>query len=108
MKRSFLFVGAKPARASARRWTATAWRQEHERVGAPSHLVRGARDERPHCVSVVGRSDEIGEEARRDAVLEGVPHDRDAAELLAAVCTEAAVVARRVEVAPGEVRGVAR
>ena len=45
--------------------------------------------------------------ARRDAVLERVPDDRDAGQLPVRYGAEAPVVARRVEVAPVEVLGVA-
>ena len=108
MKRSFLFVGAKPARTSARRCADRRRRQQDERVRPSLHLFDGTRDERAHGVGVVGRRDEVGEEARRDAVLERVADDGDADERVLPVRPEAAVVPRRVEVAPVEVPGVAR
>jgi hypothetical protein len=56
---------------------------------------------------VVRSRNEIGEEPGRDAVLERVADHAGAGELVAAVHAEAAVIARRVEVAPVEVRSVA-
>ena len=108
MKRSFLFVGAKPARASARRWTRRRRRQEHERVCASLHLRDCARHERANRCSVLGSRDEVGEKPGGDAVLERVADDGHTGELASPVRAEAPVVARRVEVAPVEVRGIAR
>ncbi len=108
MNRSFLFVGANPARSKAARCVLERRRKEDERIGAPSHLVHRTRDECARLVAPARCGDEIGEEARRDAVLERVPDDRDADERAVAVGTEAAVVARGVQVAPVEVPGVAR
>src|SRR6266480_3813283 len=82
-------------------------RQEHERVGTGTHLVDCAHEQRASRLVVLRRSDEVGEETGRDAVLERVPDDHDACELARPVRGEAAILARRVEVAPVEVRRVA-
>ena len=107
MKRSCLFVGAKPEATSARRAVRDGGGSSTSASSASLHLVDGAREQRANDVAPARRRHEVREEAGRDAVLEGVPDDGDATQLGAAIRAEAAVVAGRVEVAPAEVLGVA-
>ena len=108
MKRSFLFVGAKPARRARAGERCDGGGRSTSASAPPLHLRDRARHERADAARVLGRDDEVGEEPGGDAVLERVADDRDAGQLASPIRAEAAVVARRVEVAPVEVRGVAR
>ena len=75
MKRSCLFVGAKPARRSARRCSVAGGRSSTSASAPPSTSRDCPRDERADSRAVLRRRDEVGEEARRDAVLERVADD---------------------------------
>ena len=108
MKRSFLFVGAKPARSNVRRCAASARRQEHERVRAALHLGGSAGDERAYRLRVSGgRATRSATNPADTPCLNVCPTTATPDELAFTVRAETAVVARRVEIPPVEVLGVA-
>ena len=82
-------------------------REQDERVRASLHLVDRSRDERPDRGRPSGAATRSARNPAETPCLNVCPTTRDADELAPAIRPEAAVVARRVEVAPVEVLGVA-
>ena len=108
MKRSFLFVGAKPARTSARR-CADEGGGSSTSASAPPSTSATARETRARIAcSSSGAATRSARNPAETPCLNVWPTTATPASSSGAVRAEAAVVARRVEVAPVEVLGVAR